>query len=201
MNILSKILLVIIGAAIVFSGGYFVATKFNPQPAPMTTIINQNPAPASPSPTPTVTPTPPVPSTKKVAAGANGQFFVAYTLTIPTTWTDSRDTSVGDKLTLAKGDYKIVISQAAGGGGGCLYPGDTDQAMAQKFTAFVEINTASGALLRRSTYDNKTFTVCEKRQGAFGFPTEFGYITVTVPASPDSATMAEIDAILASLSK
>lgn len=108
-----------------------------------------------------------------------------------------------DNLTLSKTGYKIVISQAAGGGGGCTYPGDAPAEMAQSFTSFVEINNPNGYLFRRGPAQGSpgAWTVCEKRQGSFGFPTTFGNITLTVPTTTDVTIMAEVDSILASLNK
>jgi hypothetical protein len=143
----------------------------------------------------------PTPAAKKVSAGIQNQLFSPYTVTVPAGWADDHTTNTAsDTLTITKGQYVLTISQAAGGAGSCLYPGDTPEAMAQTFTNFVGI-TGTFSQLRRGTTDNKTYTVCEQKSGGFAFPTSVGYIIYNVPMSADQATLAEMDGMVASLAK
>lgn len=130
--------------------------------------------------------------------------FSKYTVQIPSDWQSAKESGPDmDKLTLTKGGYKIAIYEAATGGAQCLYPGDPDAEMATRYTTFTEITTQSGGKLRRSGTGATAFTICEKPLGntAYGLPTTFGHISVTTPASPTPAMMAEIDGILATLKK
>jgi hypothetical protein len=143
----------------------------------------------------------PTPASKTVSAGMQNQLFSPYTVTVPADWTDVRTANTAsDTLTITKGQYVLTISQAAGGAGSCIYPGDTPEPMAQVFTNFVGI-TGTFSQLRRGTSDNKTYTVCEQKSGGFAFPTSVGYITYNVPMSADQATLAEMDGMVASLAK
>ena len=163
------------------------------------------------TPAPTVYQTPnslpsssPIVTSKQTISGGGILIFSAYSLSAPSDWTATKEKNENmDNLTLLKGSYKIVISQAAGGGGGCTYPGEPSQEMAQTFTSFVEITNPNGYLFRRGPAQGSpgTWTVCEKRSGTFGFPTSFGNITITIPTSPDASIMTEVDGILASLNK
>lgn len=143
----------------------------------------------------------PTPSFKKVSAGMKNQLFSPYSVMVPSGWVDNHATNTAsDTLTLTKGQYLLTISQAAGGAGSCNYPGDTVEPMAQVFTNFVGI-TGTFSQFRRGTSDNKTYTVCEQKSTGFSFPTSVGYITYAVPTSADQATLAEMDAMVASLVK
>ena len=152
-----------------------------------------------PSPTGMITPT--TSAGKKVSAGIKNQLFSPYTVTVPSSWADVHTANTAsDTLTITKGQYTLTISQAAGGAGSCDYPGDTPEPMAQTFNNFVGI-TGTFSQLRRGTSDNKTYTVCEQKSGGFAFPTSVGYITYNVPAQADQATLAEMDGMVASLTK
>jgi hypothetical protein len=151
------------------------------------------------SPTSTVAPT--GFTSKKVSAGIKNQLFSPYTLLVPSSWADVHTVNTAsDTLTITKGQYVLMISQAAGGAGSCDYPGDTPEPMAQSFTNFVGI-TGTFSQLRRGTADNKTYTVCEQKSTGFAFPTSVGYVTYTVPSQADQATLAEMDGMIASLTK
>jgi hypothetical protein len=152
-----------------------------------------------PSPTGMVTPT--NATSKKVSAGIKNQLFSPYTVTIPSSWADDHTVNTAsDTLTITKGQYVLTISQAAGEVGSCDYPGDTPEPMAQTFSNFVGI-TGTFSQFRRGTSDNKTYTVCEQKSTGFAFPTSIGYITYNVPTQADQATLAEMDGMVASLTK
>lgn len=130
--------------------------------------------------------------------------FSAYSVSTPSDWASQRQQGDNmDSLTLTKGNYKIIFSQVAGGGGGCTYPGDQPAQFAQNFTTFVEITDPNGFTFRRGPVQTNSWTVCQKNtsDGSFGFPTNFGNITITTPASVDPAIIKEVDSILASLNK
>ena len=186
------ILLIIVGA-----GAFYLGQK---------TLKTNNSFPAQASNTqvtPTLTSTPAQSQPEITSYEAGGILvFKAYTLNTPTGWIGIKKKSENiDNLTLTKSTYKIVISQSAGGGGGCTYPGEAPQEMAQSFSSFVEITNPNGYLFRRGPAQGSpgAWTVCEKRQGSFGFPTTFGNITITAPLAPDNIIMTKIDSILASL--
>ena len=143
-------------------------------------------------------------NTKKVLAGGV-LVFPAYTVDIPLVWNalQTGQTDINN-LTITNSEYKIVISQAAGGGGGCTYPSDTPSEMSQTFSSFVEINDPNGFIFRRGPTQGSanTWTVCQKEtDGSFGFPTVFGNITITTPKTTTNQDMEQIDSILASLKK
>jgi len=140
-------------------------------------------------------------TSKKVSAGIKNQLFSPYTVTIPSSWVDDHTANTAsDTLTITKGQYVLTISQAAGGAGSCDYQGDTPEPMAQVFNNFVGI-TGTFSQFRRGTADNKTYTVCEQKSTGFAFPTSVGYITYNVPVQADQATLAEMDGMIASLTK
>lgn len=168
------------------------------------------------SPTPTIfqtttsvgttsTPTPTIKIFKTVVAGGVLS-FPTYQVQLPEGWASERvQGQDSDKLTLTKLNYKITITEAAFGGGGCLYPGDAPSEMAQTFTTFTEITNPNGFIFRRSMSGPNTYTVCQKNtiDGSFGAPTIFGHISFETPGTPDKngIVFPEVDAILASINK
>jgi hypothetical protein len=170
-------------------------------PKPTAMIIPVGTTSASITPSITTTPSPTGAASKKVSAGIKNQLFSPYTVTVPSSWTDSHTANTAsDTLTLTKGQYVLTISQAAGGAGSCDYLGDTVEPMAQVFSNFVGI-TGTFSQFRRGTSDNKAYTVCEQKSGGFSFPTSVGYITYATPVQVDQATLAEMDGMVASLTK
>lgn len=145
---------------------------------------------------PTIIPSPATTDTK-ITAGINNQFFSVYTITVPSGWVTSKKELA---LTITKGQNSITISQAAAGAGSCNYPGDTPEVMAQTFTGFVGI-TGKSSQFRRGTGAGSNYTVCELKTGGYAFPTSYGYITYTLSNPGDQTTLAEMDGMLASLTK
>ena len=196
--------LILVVIALVGFLAYDLGTK-SANPAQNTNTAQNTPAPVA-SQSPTSEPTfSPAPNTQTVTAGGI-LVFAKYSLNIPSGWTSNKEvTQYSDMVTLTKEGYKITIYQAAGGGGGCVYPGQPPQEMAQTFTSFAEITDPNGFVFRRGPSEGtpNSWTVCQRNatDGSFGFPTNFGNITFTTPASPSNLTMAEIDGILASLKK
>lgn len=194
-----KFLTLLLLAVIILGGAYYLGTQKNsnvsvvPTPTPQVSVSPTN----TPSITPSVSPTP----TKKVSAGVKTDAFIPYTILIPNGWTSKHTfESTVDKLVVTKAGYSLTIVEGGGGGGICIYPGDAPQEMSQSFTSFVGI-TGTQSQLRRGTSDNINYTVCEQKTSGFGFPTQFGYITYIAPSSPDSAILAEMDGMVASIAK
>lgn len=173
----------------------------------------QNPISVQNSPTPTAYSNPnsspsssPVVANKQIVTAGGVLIFPTYTLQLPEGWTYEREQGQdSDKLTLTKLGYKITIYEAAFGGGGCTYPGDAPQEMAQTFTSFVEITDSNGFVFRRGMSGPNTWTVCQKNttDGSFGAPTIFGHISFVTPGTPDKNAIVfpEADSIFASLKK
>ncbi len=196
---------VIILIAVIGGGAFYLGQKStgNSSITPTPTVA-QVQTQTNTQPTSNVTPTTTVQSQTVSSGGV--LVFSAYTLSIPLGWTSAKETTqYSDMLTLTKDSYKITISQAAGGGGGCTYPGEPPQQMAQTFSSFVEIMNPNGFVFRRgpSLGTPNSWTVCQKNasDGSFSFPTNFGNITITTPANPTDSVIAEVDGILASINK
>lgn len=195
------ILIVIVGVGAFYLGQRALNNNISPAPVPTTSQTNTN---NQVTPILTPTPTQSQVQTKTITAGGVLS-FPTYTLKTPIDWNSQREQGQdSDKLTLTKNSYKIVISEAAFGGGGCIYPGGTPSEMAQTFSSFVEIINPNGFVFRRgATGSAGSWTVCQKNtvDGSFGAPTIFGHTSITTPANADASVMAEIDGILASLKK
>ena len=177
--------------------GQFALPKASTPTAPTITVAPTASATTSAS----ITPLPTSANSKKVSAGTKSQLFSTYTVTIPSDWAATHTANTAsDTLTITKGQYVLTISQAAGGAGSCDYPGDTAEPMAQVFSNFVGI-TGTFSQFRRGTSDNKAYTVCEQKDTGFAFPTTVGYITYAVPTQADQATLAQMDGMVASLTK
>lgn len=190
------LLIVVIGGAAFYLGQKSLTNN------PSSITIQNNALPSS-SVSQSQTPTPTGIQTKTVTAGGV-LVFSAYSVSVPPTWTSAKNTGQNmDTLTLTNDPYKITISQAAGDGGGCTYPGQPPQEMTQTFSSFVEIMDPNGFVFRRGLAQTGVWTVCQKNttDGSFGFPTSFGNITINTPAAPSESLMSEIDGILASLKK
>ncbi len=196
---------------ILVGGGYFLGTKLaknnnsnqaNTNPTPTVTTT-----PAAMQESPTASPSGPVVNQTQVkAGGVTGVSFSAYTVSVPADWTSKDDkTAVSDKLTITKGPVSLVITQAAIGGGGCLYPDNKPSEMAQTFTDFVGITGSAGQLRRsfnKSDDPTINYTICQQGpDGSFGSPTLFGAMNAMAPASVSTQTLSELDAIIASIKK
>lgn len=198
--VFGKIILAVIVLGGIAYGAYYFGThsgKFLPQASPSPSASVSIP----PSSGQAAVQASSAPQTKKVSAGSTSGVFSKYSIGVATGWTDSHtNDGTVDKLTITKGQYKITISQAAGGGGSCIFPGDTLQPLSQSFDNFVAIN-GSSAQFGRGTADGMTHTVCEKRSGSFGFPTELGYITYNTPSPASASVLAEMDGMISSITK
>lgn len=189
-------------------GGFYIGTQTMKQakPTPTPTAI---PSPAT-SPTQSFpSPSPAFEQVREVKAGlTENETFSPYTLALPPSWTDARETTVVaglDKLTLTKEGYTVTIYQAPMEGKGCVYPEDPASTFAQTFSDFADINGSSGQF-RRSWNSQEaqttTYTICQKGpDDSYGTITQFGAITVVTPNPANQATLIEIDGIIASLIK
>lgn len=166
------------------------------------------PSPSVSSPSPTViTASPlasPTPATQKIEAGGILS-FPKYRVTIPASWTFSKESNTADdqKLTLKNETSEITFLQGGFGGAACLYPGDPDvEGPAGRYTGYVDLTTASGDKLRRSTPESGSgFAVCYLSQYGWGAPTVYGHISLKTAESPTSAELEMIDTILSSIKK
>ncbi len=135
-----------------------------------------------------------------------GLSFDLYSVTTPDTWVSakSNQTAMDEKLTLTKDGYEITIFQAATGGALCLYPGDPDfEGPSSKYTVFTNLTTKDGRTLRRSGEQNGlAFTVCQKSpDGSYQQPTNYGHISIKIPANYTPEVITEVDSIISSLKK
>ncbi len=201
-----KIVLALLIVGCIGYAGYYIGThnllkKVTPQTVQVSPTRDVNQLSPTQSQLPTVSPTTP-PTGKKVTAGMQTTFFKQYAVIVPPGWVDKHESDSAaktDKLTITKNGYILTISQAAGGGGSCIFPGGSPQPMSQAFTSFIEISGAS-AQYRRGTSDGISYTICEKRTESWGFPTSYGYITYIVPKLADQSVIKnEMDEMVASL--
>lgn len=201
MKYLLGIISILILVLAIAGGAYYLGTKSNTNKTEMMTSV---------SPTPFVTAENPSPTSQaaKVVEAGGVLVFSKYSLELPDGWTSQREQGENmDKLTLSKLGYNLVLYQFAGGGGGCLYPGDEDLPMAQTFSSFVEVTNTNGFIFRRGQNGSgpNSYTYCQKNNtdGSFGSPTSFGGISLTTPGTPDKNAIVfpEADSIVASLKK
>ncbi len=201
MKYLLGIISILILVLVIAGGAYYFGAKSNVNKTEMMTSVSPTPFVSAETPSPTST------TSKSVEAGGV-LVFNKYSLSLPEGWTSQREQGENmDKLTLSKLGYNLVLYQFAGGGGGCLYPGDEDTPMAQTFSSFVEVTNTNGFIFRRGQNDSgpNSYTYCQKNNtdGSFGSPTSFGGISLTTPGTPDKNAIVfpEADSIVASLKK
>lgn len=172
------------------------------------TIKTQTGTPsASVTSTPTASPTATPKPTKKVTGGGILS-FPKYEMTVPTDWTDKRESQGADdeKIIVTKGAFSISITQGGFGGAVCLFPGDADmEGPSARYDAFKELTTQSGDLFRRSwtgeELTSKGYGICHKTQYGWGVPTVYGHISFGTPVTKTREMLDEMDAILSSLKK
>jgi len=206
-SVFGKIILVLIIAGGLLYGGYYFATQTNQKTASQPTPSSSQEKTVMTKPTENAEqiPSPSVTTTKTIKAGlsSGATSFKPYSIAVPEGWTESRETNQAagiDKLTITKTGYSLVVYQAPFGGGGCIYKGDPEAQMAQKFTEFVQI----GAEFRRSWNPENgkplAYSVCQKApDNSYGSITKFGAISATSPNPSDLAIMNEVDTMIASL--
>ena len=135
-----------------------------------------------------------------------GLSFDQYSITTPEEWIAKKEsqTIADEKLILTKGEYQINIFQAATGGALCLYPGDDDfEGPSSRFEEFIVLTTKDDRTLRRSFNKGDTsFTICQKSgDGSYQQPTNYGHISIKLPADYSIEMVSEIDSIISSLKK
>lgn len=203
-TVFGKVMLVVLVIGLLIGGGVFIGLKFKsatPSPTP-TAIFTPLPTQIE-----TPTPTPTAPTFNTVSVTSAGGAFVSFKITVPSDWTtDTSQVAGAPKLTVTKANYQLIISQGAGGGASCLYPGDPSQDFAAMFNAPTLINSASGQFRRAtaaagSPAGTEVYTVCEQKPTGWGLPTQFGYITYNTPANPDTAILVMMDNMIASIKK
>ncbi len=210
-SIVGKVAVLLIVAALLVGGGLYLGKSMNKNSNSNNSVMPSPTVEQAMEESPTASPTPSTSSgqaqMKTVVAGpAKGTSFGAYSIDIPSGWTDKHEvTDITDKLTITKGAYELSIYQAPIGGGGCRYPGQSDAPMSQRFTEFKEIDGTTGNMIRSW---NKTgnpagqivYTIC---QGGIGdissSPTSFGAISAKSPDPADAATMKDIDSMISSI--
>ncbi len=181
-------------------GGYY----FGKQTKTIDEIkIRKEKIPTSPSPT-----TSPLPLITIVAGlpKSAGLSFDQYSIMILADWITKKDsqTAMDEKLILEKDGYSISIFQAATGGALCLYPGDSEfEGPSSKYEVFTALTTKDGRNLRRSGDKNGTaFTVCQKSvDNSYQQPTNYGHISIKIPANFTPEMLTEVDSIISSLKK
>ncbi len=205
-SVLGKIFIFLIIGSSLLLGGYYFGMKSSKTTQPMTPTPSTAASPSVMVPSPTMTTN----QTKTVKAGlSGGNFFKPYTIDVPIGWTNTKETTVAagiDKLILTKNGYSLTIYQAAMGGGGCIYPGDKPAEMSQTFTAFADINGKNGQFRRswneQGAAKTLAYTVCLKgTDNSYGVLTPFGAISIATPNPAEPSILAEIDSMIASLTK
>lgn len=174
-------------------GGYYFEKKATVNTSVETSIA---PSPVTRNPSPVT-----------IVAGLSksaGLSFDQFSIMIPSGWISKKESQSAqdEKLTLEKEGYTITIFQAATGGALCLYPGDAEfEGPSSKFTKFIELTTKDNRNLRRSGEDT-AFTICQKSaDGSYQQPTNYGHISVKLPAVWTQEMLIEIDSIISSLKK
>lgn len=211
ISLIGKLFLFLFVATALLLGGYYLGTHnkaMSLKQAATTTDITPTEAMVSPTDT-EETPAPQSPGTKTVKAGLAGSTaFEPYNISIPTGWTDARETTVTagiDKLTLTKEGYSITIYQAPTEGKGCIYKGDQPSEMAEQYTDFADIMSKTAQYRRswnQSAGQTITYTICQKGPDAsYGMITKFGAITVVSPNPATVAMLSEIDNVITTLIK
>lgn len=206
LTVVLTALVVGLGVVAYFEGWLPFLTFSKPQ-----AVSVQNTEISAVSPTPVVisapvTPTPvasPEVNTQKVQSGGV-LVFKTYSLTVPSGWNMTTSGSVPgqvNKLTLSTGSYSIVFTQAAMGGGTCVFPGDPNQPMSTTYYSYSEVTTSTGQKLRVGVLSTGDRSVCEMQNGVWSNLTEFGRIDITSPATPDQKVLDQINSVLSSIQK
>lgn len=200
-SLLGKLAIILVVVGTLVGGGVYVGLKLKDQKGGVLKI-NESPTPESvkESPLPTTAP-------NVISVTSPGGSFVSFKITVPVGWTaDVSQIAGAPKLTVTNTSYQLVISQGAGGGATCLYPGDPPQDFGSPFNSFVTINSSEGEFRRATSQGGSpagtsVYTVCDKKAVGFSLPTQFGYVTYNTPSNPDPALLVVMDGMIASLKK
>lgn len=208
-SIFGKVVLVLLVLSAMSYGGYYFGKQaksvskpqaLNTEDSAITTDGDQDQESIE-----TETPKPQITLVAGVSKSA-GLSFDQYSVTTPSDWESSKETQtlMDEKLVLTKDGYSISIFQAATGGALCLYPGDAEfEGPSSKYAVFTSLTTKDARTLRRSGDKNGvSFTVCQKSaDSSYQQPTNYGHISVKLPATWNQASLDEVDAIISSLKK
>jgi len=208
-SLFGKLATGIVIAAILVGGGIYLGLRGqkSKQAAPTSTpsvnrVVSLSPTPNSAQ-NPSISPTP-AGQTINITGTSP---FVSYSVSIPNGWKTSKETIGGRiKLTVSAGDYNVIISQAAGGGATCVYPGQSGGEFSSPFNAASGI-TGDGGQFRRATQQGSDTTgpqnyfVCEQKGSTYSFPTQFGYINYNTAQNPSDDSLKVLDQIVASIKK
>ena len=206
-SVFGKVMLVVLVLSSMAYGGYYFGKQVKLTEKPEAISIEDQESVVDTTPPTSSTPSP-LPLTTVVAGvpKSAGLSFDAYSIMFPNNWTSKKEsqTALDEKLVLSKGDYMISIFQAATGGALCLYPNDAEfEGPSSKFEGYTTLTTKDNRTLRRSGDKNgTTFTICQKSvDNSYQQPTNYGHISVKLPANFAPEMLAEIDSIISSLKK
>lgn len=218
---IARVVLGVLVAAILLVGGYMLGYHppttdstsvsvgvTNTQSLPtITPIISSNgsigaSASALPKSLPTIT------SSKVVLIGGTSysgvEPYKSFTTNLLTGWTEQKETiGNGFNVSITNGDYQITISEQAGGIASCIYPGDTQKSQSALFLSPTKVPGYLGS----ATYDraeqkgvttsgSRKYLFCQLKGNVFQMPTDYGYITYTIPQNPSTQLLSEMDTII-----
>jgi len=204
-SIFGKVMLVVIVLGGISYGAYYFGaqTKKIVKPEAINTETSSEPTVVLP----TLSPTPSnlITIVAGVAKSA-GLSFDQYSLQTSGDWISKKEsqTAMDETLTLSKEGSEIKIFQAATGGALCLYPNDAEfEGPSSKFEVYTTLTTKDNRTFRRSgELNGTTFTICQKSiDNSYQQPTNYGHISVKLPANYSNEVLVEIDSILSSLKK
>jgi len=210
-SLFGKLVLILVVIGVVLLGGYYLGKKYTFFQANNTTVSSISPTNSALQVTsaasPTINQTQADPHVAIYGGGISP--FNKYLMSGFKTWTKTVDHSSSlDKMTLTFGSYQLTILQAALGGSGCTFPGQSGSEMSVILSAPVaNIVMFDGSTYKRGQADTgtnpgkATYTVCQGSGNQYSTITSFGVINYVVPLNPDTQTVAMMDAMVSSLQK
>lgn len=139
----------------------------------------------------------------------SGLSFESFSLKYPQTWVVSEKISDNSlDVSIYRNNYELTISQKAVGGAVCLFsdsPAFEGSSGDLRNKQFAELNTVSGAILRRyfnvNAGDKSSMFFCEKQVNGpyFQTPLTIGGLVYNVPAKYDADIIKEMDEIVKSI--
>ena len=205
--VFGKLSLGILIAAVLVAGGVYLGIKGNknktvsPTPTP---IVQVSPSPILSSPNPATASPSLMPNQTVVVNGTTP--FASFSASIPNDFQTKKEI-IADrvKVTFSNGSASVIISQAGGEVGQCIYPGENPVSFSSSFQTPTQINGVGVQFKRASAASGsisdgiQTFTVCELRSGSYQFPTQFGYITYQTDPNPKVDVLSQLDQIVGTL--
>jgi len=207
--IFGRTVLIILVVGALVGGGIYFGKQMGTSPgnSKQATESGQNRPSVQPTTLPVVAPTSPAKPKSTTVTIKGDDPFGSYSIVVPDGWTQSQEVVAGrTKTTFANSEYKLSISQFAGGGAQCTYPGETGGNFSTPFNTPVGITGVSGQFRRATAKDNlatgpQTFTICQLQSGNYGLPIQFGYTAYSTPAAPTTEMLQTMDAMVTSLKK